>query len=59
MQEEAFDSVKVYRAPNAKFYVTRQDHIICTQTGGLRYFEAKRDVQEFLAEVKIEAAPSD
>lgn len=51
INEEALDCVKVHRAPNGKFYMTRQDQAICARTGSLLYFETERDALEFLVEI--------
>jgi hypothetical protein len=51
MGEEGSDGFDVHRAPNGKFYMTRRDQTICTQTGLVRYFETKREALEFLAEI--------
>jgi hypothetical protein len=52
MDKESPDCFKVRRAPNAKFYLTRQEQAICTRTGSLCYFDTERDVLEFLAEIE-------
>jgi RNase adaptor protein for sRNA GlmZ degradation len=51
MDEEGSDWFNVHHAPNGKFYMTRRDQPICTQTGLLRYFETEREALEFLAEI--------
>jgi len=51
MDEEVSDWFNVHHAPNGKFYMTRRDQPICTQTGLLRCFETKREALEFLAEI--------
>jgi hypothetical protein len=52
MDEKGPNCFEMRRAPNAKFYLTRQDQAIYTQTGSLRYFETERDALEFLAEIE-------
>ena len=51
MDEEGSDWFNVHHAPNGKFYMTRRDQPICTQTGLLRYFETKREALDFMAEI--------
>ena len=51
MDEEVPDWFNVHHAPNGKFYMTRRDQPICTQTGLLRYFETEREALEFMAEI--------
>jgi len=36
---EASTFFEVYRAPNGKFYLTREDQLIRTQSGGIVLFE--------------------
>ena len=51
MDEDGSDWFNVHRMPNGRFYMTRRDQPICTQTGLLRCFETKREALEFLAEI--------
>ena len=51
MDEDGSDWFNVHRMPNGKFYMTRRDQPVCTQTGLLRYFETERGALEFLAEI--------
>jgi hypothetical protein len=51
VDDEGSDWFNVHHALGGKFYITRRDQPICTQTGSLRYFETKREALEFLAEI--------
>jgi hypothetical protein len=48
---EASTFFDVYRAANGKFYLTREDQLVRTQSGGIVLFDTQRDVVEFLAEM--------
>jgi len=51
MDEEGSDFFKVRRAPNERFYLTREDEPVCTRSGALLYFDTEREALEFLAEI--------
>ena len=51
MDEQGSDWFNVYHAPNGKFFMTRRDQPICTQTGLPLYFETEREALEFMAEI--------
>jgi hypothetical protein len=51
MDEEGTEFFKVRRAPNERFYLTREDQPVCTRAGALLYFESEREALEFLAEI--------
>ena len=51
MDEEVSDWFNVHHAPNGKFFMTRRDQPICTQTGLPLYFETEREALEFMAEI--------
>ena len=46
----------VYRAPNGKFYLTRESELVRMQSGGIVLFDTQQDVVEFLAEMGNVAA---
>jgi hypothetical protein len=51
MDEQGSDWFNVHHAPNGKFFMTRRDQPICTQTGLPLYFETEREALEFMAEI--------
>ena len=51
MDEEGLDFFKVRRAPNERFYLTREDEPVCTRSGVLLYFESEHEALAFLAEI--------
>ena len=53
---EASTFFNVYRAPNGKFYLTRESELVRTQSGGIVLFDTQQDVVEFLAEMGNVAA---
>lgn len=51
MNQETSNRFQIRRAPNGKFYLTREARVICTRAGALLYFERENDALEFLAEI--------
>ena len=51
MDEQGSDWFNVHHTPNGKFFMTRRDQPICTQTGLPLYFETEREALEFMAEI--------
>ena len=51
MDEQGSDWFNVHHAPNGKFFMTRRDQPICTQTGLPLYFETELEALEFMAEI--------
>ena len=51
LNEEGSDFFKVRRAPNERFYLTREDQPVCTRAGALLYFETEHDALAFLSEI--------
>ena len=51
MKKEIHNRFQIRRAPNGKFYITREARAICTRAGSLLYFDEENDALEFLAEI--------
>jgi hypothetical protein len=52
MDLETPNHLKIRRAPNGKFFITRETRAVCTRAGSLLYFEQERDALEFLAQIR-------